>query len=1140
MRSMPRGTLRLLVVTSLLHLGLAQAMQDLGRDQAVLELDAPAGATVKLDGRPTPVSTPTRFEGLEEGRNRRVQVAVEFPDGSRLDRTVLLRGGWRVRMPLRRIRTTVVETVPQFGHNHLVNAVASGPDGKYIVSGGMDALAILWDATTGQKLRSFHGHSFQVHSVAFSPDGNRILTGSADRTAILWDIRSGNRLRTFSGHTEDVTSIAFAAGGKQILTGSKDKTAILWDASTGEKIRSFQGQAAVTCLACGSDDKLLAMGSADKRVLVWDLSSGERCRSIDAHLFGINFVAFSPDGTRILTGGDDELVCLWDASTGRKLRNFRGHDDAVTSVAFSADGTHALSGSRDKTAIVWDIATGQKTRVLKGNPGALSSVAIGGDGRNALVASGKSATLWSIARGVKVRSFGGQADGVNAVAFGPDGRQFRIGTIEGAGIQWDEGTGLKLWSLKTDEMVWSQAFSPDGKRILTSFLKGEPTLWEAPSGNKLLSLTGARLTNALAFRADGKQTLTGAENGAILWDVKTGQKVRSFLDDDQMVVDSVAFSPDGKQVLVGAELGGTILWDATTGKKVRVFDSSGLALSGDIALFTPSGKHVLTNAPDDAAILWDPATGEKVVTFHGESPLQAAAFSPDGSLLATGSRENDATVWDAATGQAIHSLKGHTDSVNALAFSPDGRRLLTGSRDGTARMWDIATGDELAQVLCIDGGAGWLALTPQGLFDGSGIGRERVCFRLGGDLTVVPVDDFFQDFYFPGLLTAISRLERPVPKADFAQQTAPSVRIVSPPADARTDESTVDVVVEAVDEGGGVQGPYLYRNGTRLFAAKETQRVGKVTRSTFRLELVEGDNRLEARAAPGSGGRERTLTRLVITYDRPLVKPDLWVLAVGVNEYADDRIRLRFAGADARGFGEVFDRRGKRMYAAVHVTTLLDGKATRAGIFEALGAIATTARSRDTFILTMSGHGTTLGQRYYFLPHEFRSDMYPTLAENVRKQGIPIDELGELLGKVPAVRKVLILDTCGSGGATGLLQKGRGPFDFQGAVERMNRTQGMFTIAACAAGEEAQEPGELGHGLLSYTLLAGLGSVDRGPLETRGIRTSRDDQVTDVLEWFSFAAGEAPALFSRYFGRAQDVHMATTGNTFPLLPLRDR
>jgi WD40 repeat protein len=62
-------------------------------------------------------------------------------------------------------------------------------------------------------------------------------------------------------------------------------------------------------------------------------------------------------------------------------------------------------------------------------------------------------------------------------------------------------------------------------------------------------------------------------------------------------------------------------------------------------------------------------------------------FSPNGTLVATSSRDHTARLWDAATGQLIHTLTGHTDTVNGVAFSPDGRLLATSSGDHTARLW---------------------------------------------------------------------------------------------------------------------------------------------------------------------------------------------------------------------------------------------------------------------------------------------------------------------------------------------------------------------------------------------------------------------------------------------------------------------
>jgi len=59
----------------------------------------------------------------------------------------------------------------------------------------------------------------------------------------------------------------------------------------------------------------------------------------------------------------------------------------------------------------------------------------------------------------------------------------------------------------------------------------------------------------------------------------------------------------------------------------------------------------------------------------------------------------------------------------------------------------------------------------------------------------------------------------------------------------------------------------------------------------------------------------------------------------------------------------------------------------------------------------------------------------------------------------------------------------------------------VFTIAASAAAEEAKESKQLGHGLLTYALLAGLGAVKEGPLEGKRIEPSSPDQTVYVLEW---------------------------------------
>ena len=104
----------------------------------------------------------------------------------------------------------------------------------------------------------------------------------------------------------------------------------------------------------------------------------------------------------------------------------------------------------------------------------------------------------------------------------------------------------------------------------------------------------------------------------------------------------------------------------------------------------------------------------------------------------------------------------------------------------------------------------------------------------------------------------------------------------------------------------------------------------------------------------------------------------------------------------------------------------------------------------------------------------------------------------------------------------------------------MGKSGGSFTLAAVGSTEEAQEVAELGHGILTYSLLAAAGAVDSGPLANRILQPSAPGGVADVLEWFSYASGAVPRLNKRYFGREQQVQLGGRGKAFSVLSVQQR
>ena len=68
-------------------------------------------------------------------------------------------------------------------------AVAFGPDpdGRYLVTGKQDGAVQVWDARTGQQVRTLGTHGREVRGVVFSPDGKHLASASGDGEVKLWD-----------------------------------------------------------------------------------------------------------------------------------------------------------------------------------------------------------------------------------------------------------------------------------------------------------------------------------------------------------------------------------------------------------------------------------------------------------------------------------------------------------------------------------------------------------------------------------------------------------------------------------------------------------------------------------------------------------------------------------------------------------------------------------------------------------------------------------------------------------------------------------------------------------------------------------------------------------------------------------------
>lgn len=201
-------------------------------------------------------------------------------------------------------------------------------------------------------------------SVAFSPDGKSVLSGGLDRVVRLWDVESGRVVREFRGHTESIFSVAFSPDGRLAYSTSggvydqgkwrdgTDAAVRVWDVVTGHEVRKLDGHKGVVwCVSVSPDGLLVLTCGRDKNVILWDAANGKGIRRLVGHTASVGCVAFLPGGRRALSSALDRTIRLWDLESGQEIHRFRGNSDGLAWVAVSPDGTRMLSA--DMTGYEW-------------------------------------------------------------------------------------------------------------------------------------------------------------------------------------------------------------------------------------------------------------------------------------------------------------------------------------------------------------------------------------------------------------------------------------------------------------------------------------------------------------------------------------------------------------------------------------------------------------------------------------------------------------------------------------------------------------------------------------------------------------------------------------------------------------------
>ncbi|KAJ3006951.1 hypothetical protein HKX48_009380 [Thoreauomyces humboldtii] len=112
-------------------------------------------------------------------------------------------------------------------HSESIEAVGFCASMSLAATASVDGSISIWD-TTALRLRQTVRHDDAVTQLRWHKTQPLFASVSADLTARVWDARTGECLKTFRGHTQTILDFDWSEDGRVLVTGSDDGTALVF------------------------------------------------------------------------------------------------------------------------------------------------------------------------------------------------------------------------------------------------------------------------------------------------------------------------------------------------------------------------------------------------------------------------------------------------------------------------------------------------------------------------------------------------------------------------------------------------------------------------------------------------------------------------------------------------------------------------------------------------------------------------------------------------------------------------------------------------------------------------------------------------------------------------------------------------
>ncbi len=241
-------------------------------------------------------------------------------------------------------------------------------------------------------------------------------------------------------------------------------------------------------------------------------------------------------------------------------------------------------------------------------------------------------------------------------------------------------------------------------------------------------------------------------------------------------------------------------------------------------------------------------------------------------------------------------------------------------------------------------------------------------------------------------------------------------------------------------------------------------------------------------------------------------------VGIGIDEFADNKYNLKYSAKDIR---DLSFKLKEKFGNEISIDTLFNHSVTIENI-KALKEKLKKSTVNDKVMVAYSGHGLLSKQLDYYL------STYAVDFENPGQNGLPYEELENLLDSIPARKKLLLIDACHSGEvdkeegiamnnsvdslglSKGVIIKNsqkpqvglKNSFELmQSLFVNVGKSTGATIISAAAGNQFALERGDLKNGVFTYAILEAMNAHHTLKVsELKKIVGERVEQLTNGMQ----------------------------------------